>query len=283
MAKIKLTEGQLYFLREKDYLTGDISRYVKIGLVRNQKDTEERISEHQTGNPREIYNYRSIDSPFVEYLETLIHYRFAEKWITGEWLDLDEKEIEIAIKECKKIVQEQKAIKEELEESYSLGDIESSGDVKKSTTIAQVIWEQLISVKLAIDQLNARKIIINHRLKIIMGESDGIDGVVNLVFKDGQTRFKEKEFAEANHELYKKYITKETIKRSGTFTLKDKKTLKKEFPELAQEKKDLKKIEVTASNINRNQKAERNNEVEKLHAEYINLRLEKRVNPCCRI
>ena len=106
MAKIKLTKGQLYFLREKDYLTGEISRYVKIGLVRNQKETEERISEHQTGNPREIYNYCSIESPFVEHLETLIHYRLAEKWIIGEWLDLNENEIEQAIKECKEIIKE---------------------------------------------------------------------------------------------------------------------------------------------------------------------------------
>lgn len=57
MAKIKLTKGQLYFLREKDYLTGEISRYVKIGLVRNQKETEERISEHQTGKPASFNSF----------------------------------------------------------------------------------------------------------------------------------------------------------------------------------------------------------------------------------
>lgn len=274
MAKIKLTKGQLYFLREKDYLTGEISRYVKIGLVRNEKGTDDRISEHQTGNPREIYDYCSIESPFVEHLETLIHYRLAEKWIVGEWLDLNENEIEQAIKECKEIIQEQEAIKEELEESYSLVEIESSGDIKKPSDKAQEIWEQLITVKLDIDQLNAKKAIVNHRLKTIMGKSNGIDGVVNLIFKDGQTRFNDKEFAEENPELYKKYITKETIKRSSTFTIKGKKTLKKENPELAQEKKELEKIEVTASDINRDQQAERNEEVAELHAQYINLQKE---------
>ena len=81
MAKIKLTKGQLYFLREKDYLTGEISRYVKLGLVRNEKRTEKRIGEHQTGNPREIYDYCSIESPFVEHLETLIHHRQNKKWL----------------------------------------------------------------------------------------------------------------------------------------------------------------------------------------------------------
>ena len=274
MAKIKLTKGQLYFLREKDYLTGEISRYVKIGLVRNQKETEERISEHQTGNPREIYNYCSIESPFVEHLETLIHYRLAEKWIVGEWLDLNENEIEQAIKECKEIIQEQEAIKEELEESYSLGEIQSCDDIKKPTEKSKAIWEQLIDVKLDLDQLNARKAIVNHRLKTIMGKSDGIDGVVNLVFKDGQTRFKEKEFAEANPELYKKYLNKETIKRSSTFTIKGKKTLRKENPALAQEKKELEKIEVAASDIKRDQKAERNEEVVELHAQYLKLQKE---------
>ena len=274
MAKIKLTKGQLYFLREKDYLTGEISRYVKIGLVRNEKGTDDRISEHQTGNPREIYDYCSIESPFVEHLETLIHYRLAEKWIVGEWFDLDDNEIEQAIVECKKIIQEQEAIKEELEESYSLGEIQSSGDIKKPSDKAHEIWEQLISVKLDIDQLNAKKAIVSHRLKTIMGKSNGIDGVVNLVFKDGLTIFKEKEFAEENPELYKKYTTKEKIKRSSTFTIKGKKTVKKEYPELYQEEKELEKLEVTASDINRDHKAKRNEEVAEVHAQYINLQKE---------
>lgn len=109
MAKIKLTKGQLYFLREKDFLSGEITRYVKIGLVRDVKETDERIREHQTGNPREIYDYHSIESPFVEHLETQMHYRFADNWITGEWFDMAESDIDAAIEKAKLIIKEQGA------------------------------------------------------------------------------------------------------------------------------------------------------------------------------
>ena len=49
-----LTPGEIYFVRETDYLTKELTPYVKIGLVRAAefRDTANRILEHQTGNPR---------------------------------------------------------------------------------------------------------------------------------------------------------------------------------------------------------------------------------------
>jgi len=82
--------GSIYFLRERDFLTGEVSPYVKIGLVRKDKPTEKRILEHQTGNPREIYDYQTIEATFVEDLETRLHYIFGAHWVTGEWFLLDE-------------------------------------------------------------------------------------------------------------------------------------------------------------------------------------------------
>ena len=69
MAKIKNTRGNLYFLKEKDYITIKVSPYVKIGLVRNEKETAKRSLEHQTGNARYIYDYQSLAARVVEDLE----------------------------------------------------------------------------------------------------------------------------------------------------------------------------------------------------------------------
>jgi hypothetical protein len=118
MAKITLKKGSLYLLREQDYLSGNVSRYVKIGLVRDDKETAERIAEHQTGNPRAIFDYKTLESPLVEHLETQLHYRFADKWVTGEWFDLTEKEIKLVIKEAENIIEEQKANASYIAESY---------------------------------------------------------------------------------------------------------------------------------------------------------------------
>ncbi len=49
-----LKPGKLYFLGEKDLLTGEHTKYIKIGLVYGEKDVSARTKEHQTGNPREI-------------------------------------------------------------------------------------------------------------------------------------------------------------------------------------------------------------------------------------
>ena len=74
---IKLTPGNLYFIRDIDYLTKDIGKYVKIGIVTNDRATEERLKDHQTGNPRGIYPVDEVpDVPFVERLETQLHYEY---------------------------------------------------------------------------------------------------------------------------------------------------------------------------------------------------------------
>ena len=58
-----LKPGKLYFLGEKDLLTGEHTKYVKIGLVYGEKDVSARIKEHQTGNPRAIWtNYQNYNT-----------------------------------------------------------------------------------------------------------------------------------------------------------------------------------------------------------------------------
>ena len=67
-----LKPGKLYFLGEKDLLTGEKSKYVKIGLVNGEeRDTESRIKEHQTGNPRKIFDYHTIELKGISTIETL--------------------------------------------------------------------------------------------------------------------------------------------------------------------------------------------------------------------
>ncbi len=64
---INLTPGEIYFIREQDVLTKEISDYVKVGLVREgeDRDSDERASEHQTGNPRELSVYKVVKTAAV--------------------------------------------------------------------------------------------------------------------------------------------------------------------------------------------------------------------------
>ena len=50
--------GEIYFIHTIDQASGDSHGYYKIGIVRNERDSEQRIKEHQTGNPTESYPTR---------------------------------------------------------------------------------------------------------------------------------------------------------------------------------------------------------------------------------
>ena len=47
--------GEIYFIKERDRIAGANSSYVKIGMVGDtERGSKERLSEHQTGNPRDL-------------------------------------------------------------------------------------------------------------------------------------------------------------------------------------------------------------------------------------
>jgi hypothetical protein len=89
ISKPKIRPGWIYCIRDEDYLDQSISRYVKLGLT--ERTVEERIQEHQTGNPRR--EFEAIDSKYLEmmhYAETYLHHAFAPDRIAGEWFDMDD-------------------------------------------------------------------------------------------------------------------------------------------------------------------------------------------------
>ncbi|MFM7681291.1 MAG: GIY-YIG nuclease family protein [Bacteroidota bacterium] len=70
--------------------------------VNKDRTNEARTKEHQTGNPRGIYPVDEIISvPFVERLETHIHYEFNERWISGEWFLLTDTELNTVVDRAK--------------------------------------------------------------------------------------------------------------------------------------------------------------------------------------
>ena len=55
MPSASLTPGELYINRDRDFRTGEWGPYIKIGIVRDERVSKARASEHQTGNPREVF------------------------------------------------------------------------------------------------------------------------------------------------------------------------------------------------------------------------------------
>ncbi len=96
---MKLTPGELYFVRETDVLTNEVSNYVKIGLVREEegRSSQDRTSEHQTGNPRTLHVDTVIKSPAISEIEKIMHNLLAENRISGEWFNFTPAELKGAI------------------------------------------------------------------------------------------------------------------------------------------------------------------------------------------
>lgn len=273
MGKITLTPGQLYLLREQDYLTGEISRYVKIGIVRNEKETEDRIKEHQTGNPRKIVDFRSLQSPFVEHLETLLHYRFAEQWITGEWFDLNDTGLKNVLHEAEKIISEQKQIDAILKKSYELEKIVSSTPLRSPLTHESDLAEKLKNKYLEISVAELKLDIKTHYLKNYLGNATGIEGILAVQLKQSSPTFNTKEFQVKYPHLHARYLCKQSDTVSGSFTLKGKKNIKKEFPDLVSEKDLLPELKIDINAVE-NKILSRTSEIEKIHHDYILLKKE---------
>ena len=96
---MKLTPGELYFVRETDVLTNEISNYVKIGLVREEESrtSQDRALEHQTGNPRRLHVDTVVKSPAISEIENIMHHLLAENRISGEWFNFTPAELAEAI------------------------------------------------------------------------------------------------------------------------------------------------------------------------------------------
>jgi len=235
MAKIRLVPGQLYFLREKDYLNSEISDYVKIGLVRNEKETETRMKEHQTGNPRQILEIESLESPMVENLETQMHHRFSEQWVTGEWFKMTDDEVKQAIAKAESIIGEQQSVEDTISESYDLGDVKSNGRIVDPTDDYREAWQALVDLKYDLEVVRTRQKIVERQLRAAMGTFAGIEGVVDFIEKTIADSFDKKKFIEEEPDIAAEYTSEEEKPVSGSFLLKNVRKLKDDDPNLKKE------------------------------------------------
>lgn len=89
MAVTDLVNGVVYFMGERDVLSGATSDYYKIGIVKGDRTVGARTSEHNTGNPRSVFAVSEISSPAAQTLETRLHNEFAiHRVSSNEWFHL---------------------------------------------------------------------------------------------------------------------------------------------------------------------------------------------------
>ena len=100
--------GEIYFIAEEPSMSAPPVR-VKIGLVREsqKRDSRDRRSDHQTGNPRRLILLEAIHTARVSKVENSLHKRLASRRGLGEWFELSEAELKAALETCRELAEQQ--------------------------------------------------------------------------------------------------------------------------------------------------------------------------------
>lgn len=242
MTEPKLTPGTLYIDRDRDVLSGEWGQYVKIGIVRNDKEASLRNKEHQTGNPRRIYVIYSVESPMVEHLETQLHHRFAIQRILGEWFHLDDNAVKTeVIPLAEKIIQEQKKSLEAFKLRASIKSVASSGISREPNDYELAVHRKVIEAKHALDILLAKQEVIKDKLFCQAQGFNGIEGVLELQQRVYKPVLRKSSLRGDYPELYAQYEAMVLSDPKGLLAIKGTKTLKKLDADLYKKKEAISK------------------------------------------
>lgn len=129
-----MTIGEIYFILERDRMDGQHSSYVKIGLVKSvERNSEARLLDHQTGNPRDLILHHVIRTPSPYWVERGLHQRLGRKRVRGEWFILAENELIESISLAEQLANEALRYSLVLEEAEQLKNKASTQVVLPAT------------------------------------------------------------------------------------------------------------------------------------------------------
>lgn len=138
--------GEIYFISERDRTDGGTSSYVKIGMVNDvSKDSAERLRQHQTGNPRDLYLHHVTQTPGPFRVERFLHQQFGPNRVRSEWFHLTDDELDRAVQMAERLASEAFVHIPVIEAAKALGSVESTGS-KIAATDESTGWVRSLSV-----------------------------------------------------------------------------------------------------------------------------------------
>ena len=202
-----LTPGELYFIGEEDLKTKQKSNYFKIGIVREseKRDSVNRLSEHQTGNPRRLFIAAQIQTPAVEQVETTLHHIFAPYRVSGEWMQFDDAQLTQAVNRALEIEKEMRTHVPLLTKAEGLGNQESNGQTIPASKEAEELYAEIQNNELI--EARCDELIDQYRDLITVSIEAGVDlsNVAKQQTKAPTARFSEKLLKDKSPDLYAKY------------------------------------------------------------------------------
>ena len=134
--EISTEQGTIYFIRERNLITNELTPYVKIGLTSLHRKTTDRKNDLQTGNPRELFVAHEVAVPCVRAVETALRYKFLTQNINLEWHVFSERsknQLEDALDYCEKLKTQFAEQRRIIEEAKRLNNTPSTGSLIPAT------------------------------------------------------------------------------------------------------------------------------------------------------
>jgi hypothetical protein len=215
------TPGQLYFMNEQDIQTGARSNYYKIGIVRDadDRDSKNRLLEHQTGNPRKLCIVETLHMPAVEAVETNLHYLFARNRVMGEWMNFTDEELQKAINKAKELAAGMQANIKDFKRAEELKNVQSNGRITLASDDAKELYADVMNFKTVLNSCDQVLDLYKEYLYAAIEKGDDVEGKAYVQAKSGAKKFDEKVFLKNYPDLYKKYAIS-TYPIRGSFRLK---------------------------------------------------------------
>ncbi|MEN9846406.1 MAG: hypothetical protein RIS36_1553 [Pseudomonadota bacterium] len=205
---MKLTAGEIYFIGEKDLKTGLTTSYCKIGIVRDgakgDRSSDERLLEHQTGNPRKLFLRDVVRAPAAEEIETRVHRIFAPLRVNGEWLDLADDQYREALEMTYQMSKEAEESLSVLQYAESLKEIASNGKTIEPPTEIIKTWNELNQAR-AVSKLCALGLDTIKKVISTFAGAQSVEGIVTVQERKGRLIFDQKLFEQEHPELFTKY------------------------------------------------------------------------------
>src|SRR6266496_3598631 len=167
--------GQVYVLRSG---TEDL---FKIG--RTRQDVDSRIRGLATGNPHRLTVFDIIETEHDTLCETHLHRLLRSKRVAGEFFAATPAELRAALRDARDFLAEFVARRLEVK---SLAEEESDGRLLTPGSEEWSLYTEILETRADQDHSSFRRELLENKLKLIIGKTDGLDGVATW---RSQTRY----------------------------------------------------------------------------------------------
>jgi hypothetical protein len=205
----KETSGTLYFMQETDHLTGEKFDYIKIGIVRGDKEVNGREKAHRTGNPRNVTTLKELQMPDVQRLETHLHNQFAVHRVSsGEWFYLPGKlftsVFEVAVARHAELIANSEKLAREAVATKS----EHSGRPIAGNSEMESLVKNILELKARESKNKKDKETVSKALVELAGDSQDYQHLFKVSSSEAKREFDSASFRESHPEIYEQFKTK---------------------------------------------------------------------------